>query len=106
MHLRLAIFSVWAIAAVLFMTDRPVIAQHSSQQTAPDNTKTNKRDRAKDQSTADQQKENSTDRQLSQKIRSALMQNKALSTDAHNVKIITQNGQVTLKGPVRTQEEK
>ncbi len=89
-----------------FHDDRPVIAQHSSQQTAPDNTKTNKRDRAKDQSTADQQKENSTDRQLSQKIRSALMRDKALSTDAHNVKIITQNGQVTLKGPVRTQEEK
>ena len=34
------------------------------------------------------------------------MQDKALSTDAHNIKIITQNGDVTLKGPVRTQDEK
>jgi osmotically-inducible protein OsmY len=34
------------------------------------------------------------------------MKDKSLSTYAHNVKIITQNGQVTLKGPVRSEEEK
>jgi osmotically-inducible protein OsmY len=34
------------------------------------------------------------------------MNDKSLSTYAHNVKIITQNGQVTLKGPVRSEDEK
>jgi osmotically-inducible protein OsmY len=34
------------------------------------------------------------------------MDDKSLSTYAHNVKVITQNGQVTLKGPVQSEEEK
>ena len=34
------------------------------------------------------------------------MNDKSLSTYAHNVKVITQNGQVTLKGPVRSDDEK
>ena len=71
-----------------------------------DNTKVNKQDRAKDAATADQQKENSSDREITQKIRQSLMDDKTLSTYAHNVKVITQDGQVTLKGPVRTEEEK
>jgi hyperosmotically inducible periplasmic protein len=75
-------------------------------QTPADNTKVNQRDRAKDASTADQQKENATDREITQKIRRALMDDKTLSTYAHNVKIVSQDGQVTLKGPVRTADEK
>ena len=74
-------------------------------QTPPDNTKVNTRDRSKDEPTADQQKENATDRELTRSIRRALMQDKELSRYAHNVKIIAQAGQVTLKGPVRTEEE-
>ena len=74
--------------------------------TPADNTKVNKRDRAKDAATADQQKENSSDREIAQKIRRALLDDKTLSTYAHNVKVIAQNGKVTLKGPVRTEEEK
>ena len=75
-------------------------------QVPADNTTVNKRDRAKDAATADQQKENSSDREITQKIRQALMDDKTLSTYAHNVKVIAQDGQVTLKGPVRTEEEK
>ena len=75
-------------------------------QTPADNTKVNTRDRAKGALTADQQKENASDRELTQKIRRALMQDKALSSYAHNVKIVAQGGQVTLKGPVRTEDEK
>ncbi len=76
--------------------------------TAPkaDNTKVNKRDRSAAEPTADQQKENESDRKTTQAVRKALMADKKLSTYAHNVKIITQNGVVTLKGPVRTAEEK
>jgi hyperosmotically inducible protein len=72
----------------------------------PDNTKTNQRDRSKDEPTADQQKENDTDRELARKVRRSVVSDKSLSTYAHNVKIIAQNGTVTLKGPVRSEEEK
>ena len=75
-------------------------------QTAPDNTKTNQQDRAKGAATADQQKENASDREITQKIRQSVMDDKSLSTYAHNVKVITQDGHVTLKGPVQTAEEK
>ena len=75
-------------------------------QTPADNTKVNKQDRAKGAATADQQKENSSDRDITQKIRRALVDDKTLSTYAHNVKVITQDGRVTLKGPVETADEK
>lgn len=75
-------------------------------QTPADNTKVNTRDRAKGAVTADQQKDNAADRTLTQQIRKALMQDKSLSSYAHNVKVIAQGGQVTLKGPVRSEEEK
>lgn len=89
------------VLGVLFSSVLPLVAQ-----TPADNTRVNTRDRAKGAVTADQQKENASDRTLTQKIRRSLMQDKALSTYAHNVKVIAQNGQVTLKGPVRSAEEK
>lgn len=73
---------------------------------APDNTKVNDRDRSANQPTADQQKENRPDRDITKQIRQAIMKDKSLSTYAHNVKIITQGGIVTIKGPVRSEEEK
>lgn len=82
----------------------PLTKQDSGQQ--PDNTKTNKRDRDKSAPTADQQKMNATDRELARKIRASVMSDKQLSTYAHNVKIVAQDGKVTLKGPVRSEEEK
>jgi hyperosmotically inducible periplasmic protein len=74
--------------------------------TKPDNTKVNQRDRNAGQATADQQKENPTDRDLTASIRRSIMADKSLSTYAHNVKIISQNGTVTLKGPVKSEAEK
>ena len=56
--------------------------------------------------TADQQQNHQPDLKITQKIRQAIVKDKNLSTYAHNVKIITENGQVTLKGPVRSQKEK
>jgi len=78
----------------------------NAQTPAPDNTKVNVRDRSKDAVTADQQKENAADRDLTQKIRQALVKDKSLSTYAHNVKVVAQEGRVTLKGPVRTAAER
>lgn len=84
-----------------------LIAQNTdSGNVKPDNTKVNKRDRAADQPTADQQKNNASDMDLTKNIRRSIMDDKSLSTDAHNVKIISQNGTVTLKGPVKSDSEK
>jgi hyperosmotically inducible periplasmic protein len=69
---------------------------------APDNTSANK-DGGK---TADQQKENKNDREITRQIRKALVGDKSLSTYAHNVKVITTDGTVTLRGPVRSEDEK
>jgi hyperosmotically inducible periplasmic protein len=82
------------------------IAQDMSQTPAPDNTRTNDRDRNPAQATADQQKENRSDRDITRDIRRSIVQDKSLSTYAHNVKIICENGMVTLKGPVRSEDEK
>jgi hyperosmotically inducible periplasmic protein len=82
------------------------VAQDQSTQVPADNTKVNQRDRNADQPTADQQASNRSDRDITQQIRRSIVKDKSLSTYAHNVKIVTQNGQVTLKGPVRSDEEK
>lgn len=75
-------------------------------QTQPDNTKVNKADRSSGAPTADQQKSNAADMKLTKTIRQSIMADKSLSTYAHNVKIISQNGVVTLKGPVKSEDEK
>jgi hyperosmotically inducible protein len=72
----------------------------------PDNTKVNKQDRAAGAVTADQQKQNAADVKLTKDIRRSIMADKSLSTYANNVKIISQNGMVTLKGPVKSDAEK
>ena len=84
----------------------PVYAQATDDTTKPDNTSVNKRDRNPGEATADQQKTNAADRALTAKIRKDVIADKSLSTYAHNIKIITQDGKVTLKGPVRTADDK
>ena len=71
-----------------------------------DNTAINKRDNDSAEPTADQQKNSHSDVDLTAKIRRSIVSDKALSTNAHNVKIIAQNGVVTLKGPVQSEAEK
>lgn len=83
-----------------------LVAGAAAAQTAPDNTKANKKDRAKGAVTADQAKENAPDRELAAKIRKSIMDDKELSTYAHNVKVVVIDGKVTLKGPVRSEGEK
>ncbi len=94
--------SVWAQDATPLQ--QPV---DQSSQAAPDNTAKNQRDRNQSEPTADKQKENKPDRELARQIRQALLvKDKPLSTYAHNIKVIAQNGEVTLKGPVKSAEEK
>ena len=75
-------------------------------QTAPDNTGRNIRDRGGDTITPGDQSNTKADLNLTQQIRKAIMADKSLSTNAKNVKIITTNGVVTLRGPVNTPQEK
>ena len=77
-------------------------AEDAPKPTKADNTKMNKHAGL----SADSQKMNTSDRLLAQKVRKAIVADKALSTYAHNVKVITRDGTVTLKGPVRSDAEK
>ena len=94
-----------AIAGALSINSFPLGAEQTTKPPA-DNTKTNQRDRSKGEPTADQAQNDSTDRETMQKLRQSVMDDKSLSTYAHNIKIIAQNGKVTLKGPVRSETEK
>jgi hyperosmotically inducible periplasmic protein len=98
-----------ALSATLLITGCSLAAaqQTTDQSATPaDNTKMNQRDRNANEATADQQKANRSDRDITQQIRKSIVSDKSLSTYGHNVKVITQNGMVTLKGPVRSEEEK
>lgn len=70
--------------------------------TAPDNSAQNTHRGM----TADQQSDRKSDMAITRKIRKAVIADKSLSTYAHNVKIITRHGVVTLKGPVKSEDEK
>jgi hyperosmotically inducible periplasmic protein len=73
---------------------------------APDNTKVNERDRNDKSLTPMDQRNNETDLKITQQIRKAVMGNNSLSFTAKNVKIITIGGKVTLRGPVKTAQER
>jgi hyperosmotically inducible periplasmic protein len=71
-----------------------------------DNTGRNVRDRGGETKTPMDQSENEADRAITQNIRKALTADDSLSTNAQNVKIITNDGTVTLRGPVKSAKEK
>jgi len=77
-----------------------------NEKTKPDNTATNERDRSSETKTSGDQSNNSADLKITQAIRQALMKDRELSTTAKNIKVITANGQVTLRGPVKSAQEK
>jgi|SRR5580704_6591739 hyperosmotically inducible protein len=95
-------FSVGVFALAL------VAAIAGAQTSAPDNSKANSAamNSAGKTSTADAQKNDATDIALTQQIRRSVIADKTLSTYAHNVKIVTVNGAVTLNGVVRDSREK
>ena len=72
----------------------------------PDNSAVNERDRSVTEVTAQDQGTSDKDVGLTRRIRQEVVKNDKLSTDAHNIKIITVNGKVTLKGPVQSLDEK
>jgi hyperosmotically inducible protein len=99
--LSLQFFAVATLVSV-FLVPPFAVGQDQSGPPRPDNSATNKAETT----TADRQPEASADRLLTQKIRKAIVDDKSLSTYGHNVKIITKDGAVTLKGPVHSDDEK
>jgi hyperosmotically inducible protein len=77
-----------------------------AQQYPADNSGKNVRDRKDGAPTAGDQSNTKSDLAITQEIRKAVMADKSLSTNAHNVKIITADGVVTLRGPVKSEAEK
>ena len=83
-----------------------VATAQDSMSVAPNNSAVNVRDRAPEAMTADQQSNTKSDVTTTRKIRRAVVKDQSLSTLAHNVKIVSVNGKVTLRGPVNTEKEK
>lgn len=107
---RLGLFT-FAMTAGLMLTAGSVLAEPSfpaltAANSPVENTGQNVRDRGDTTLTPEDQKETSGDIDLTAAIRRTVVRNKSLSLDAHNAKIITRNGVVTLRGPVETLAEK
>jgi osmotically-inducible protein OsmY len=94
------------VALVGFSLSTLPTRAYQDPQTQPDNTRNNKGDASKGAVTADQQKETAADRDMAKKIRKSITSDSSLSTYAHNIKVIVRDGMVTLKGPVKTEDEK
>lgn len=94
----LLILSLLSALSFVFAADQ--------ENTKPDNTAVNQRDRSSESKTSGDQSNNSADLKTTQAIRQALIKDDQLSMTAKNIKIITANGQVTLRGPVKTADEK
>src|ERR1700676_1147925 len=99
MSLSKTLQSIAAAVGLALSASWPMPSHAESAQ--PADTKINKQDYP----TADQKKMNPSDQRLTASIRKAVMADKSLSTYLHNITIISQNGIVTLKGLVRTDEE-
>jgi hyperosmotically inducible periplasmic protein len=93
--LALACLSAFSLAALA-----------GDEKAKPDNTAANERDRSGETKTSGDQSNSSADLKTTQAIRQALMKDGELSTTAKNIKVITANGHVTLRGPVKTAQEK
>ena len=102
------VLSTFALLSSMLMTGN-VCADSANPTVAHpqlDNTERNARDSGNATLLPEDQKETSGDIDLTAAIRRTVVRNKSLSLDAHNAKIITRNGVVTLRGPVENPAEK
>lgn len=94
-QITLSLLCISGLAFSAFGQDKPI-----------DNSAINQRDRSGATVTAGDQPNSSGDVKTTAAVRRAVLKNNSLSTTAKNVKIITANGIVTLRGPVKTADEK
>jgi osmotically-inducible protein OsmY len=106
----LSIFAL-TVAGLLLMTGTAQAEQNSPRYlaakagAASENTERNVRDKGDTTLTPEDQKENESDIKITANIRKAITDKESLSVNAHNVKIMTRNGVVTLRGPVDSSNE-
>ena len=94
------------LLAITCLSALSLAALAADEKSKPDNTATNERDRSGETKTSGDQLNSSADLKTTQAIRQALMKDGELSMTAKNIKVITANGHVTLRGPVKTAQEK
>jgi hyperosmotically inducible periplasmic protein len=96
------------VAALLLssMIAAPFAFAQTTSTVAPDNSKSNKIDPSNAGNADTAQTNNAADVDLTKRIRQSVIADKSLSTYAHNIKIVTAKGNVTLNGVVRSEEEK
>jgi hyperosmotically inducible periplasmic protein len=94
------------LLAIAYLSTLTLATLAADDKKTPDNTATNERDRSGETQTSGDQSNSSADLKITQVVRQALMKESQLSMTAKNIKVITSNGQVTLRGPVKTAQEK
>jgi osmotically-inducible protein OsmY len=98
----------WVVGGLVLLVFGASLMATLPRRQAMEQTATANASRSEDPSifTADQQKMSAADRALTQKIRKAIHHDTRLSVEGRNIRIFTQDGKVTLRGPVRSEEEK
>ena len=97
----------YLIVMTLFFAMGVLLLEHNAQSLPlADNTLINQRDRLGSEETADKQGQTEIDLAITQQVRKAIVNEKTLSLYGHNIKIITNDGMVTLKGPVTSEVER
>ncbi len=109
MSIRL-LLTLFTLTGSLMLTAGTVQAEQDTAiylaaDSALENTEINVRDKGNTTLTPEDQKETESDIKITADIRQAIIKNKSLSVNAQNVKIITRNGVVTLRGPVESKKE-
>jgi len=104
------LLAVFTLTGSLIMMSGTVQAEQDTSiylaaDSALENTEINVRDKGNTTLTPEDQKETESDIKITADIRQAIIKNKSLSVNAQNVKIITRNGVVTLRGPVESKKE-
>jgi osmotically-inducible protein OsmY len=94
------------LLAVAYLSAISLATLAADDKKAPDNTATNERDRSGETQTSGDQSNRSADLKITQAVRQALMKDSELSMAAKNIKVVTANGRVTLRGPVKNTGEK
>lgn len=94
------------ISLTLLVASAFTLSAIAEEKTAADNTAKNERDSSGETLTSGDQSNSPEDIKITAAIRRAVVAEKSLSLTAKNVKIITADGMVTLRGPVKSAEEK
>lgn len=105
LRLRLRLLTLVLAAGLMLMADL-VNAAGETTGSRLENTERNVRDKGDTTLTPEDQSENESDIRITAEIRKAITDDDSLSVNAHNVKVITRNGTVTLRGPVDSEAEK